>query len=62
MKLLRVKVRCAPDGYDEQSVSVVLDEESAKRVASWLEELIDFVYDVAEAGWNKEELKVALVE
>jgi len=46
MKLLKVKVKIAPTGYDDRSVCIVLDEESAKRVASWLEELVDFIYDV----------------
>jgi len=59
MKLLKVKVKIAPTG---RSVCIVLDEESAKRVASWLEELVDFIYDVVEAGWNRDEIKVTLEE
>ncbi len=62
MKLLKVKVKIAPTGYDNRSVCIVLDEESAKRVASWLEELVDFIYDVVEAGWNRDEIKVTLEE
>jgi len=46
MKLLKVKVKIAPTGYDNRSVCIVLDEESAKRVASWLEELVDFIDEI----------------
>ncbi|RLI42688.1 hypothetical protein DRO59_03405 [Candidatus Bathyarchaeota archaeon] len=63
MKLLRVKTKIAPSGYDEQSTSIVLDEENAKKVATWLKrEVVDLVYDAAEAGWDRKELKVTLEE
>ncbi len=63
MKLLRTKIKITPPSYDEQSTSIVLDEENAKKVAAWLErEVVDLVYDAAEAGWDREELKVTLEE
>ena len=63
MKLLKTKVKIAPPGYDERSTICVLDEENARRVAAWLErEVVDLVYDAAEAGWDREELKVTLEE
>jgi len=63
MKLLRVRVKSAPPGYDGRSTVIVLDEESARRVAVWLErEVVDLVYDTAEAGWDRGELKVTLEE
>jgi len=48
---------------NERSTICVLDEENARKVAAWLErEVVDLVYDAAEAGWDREELKVTLEE
>jgi len=60
-RLLRVRVRGHTPGYDERETSIVLNEEDAKKVANWIEkELISFVYDFAEAGWERNVLKVTL--
>jgi len=62
-KLLNVRIKGITPGYDERDTLIVLNEEDAKRVAFWIEkELIDFVYDFAEAGWEKKVLKVTLEE